>query len=114
MNRMFGVSLVVAVGALAAVFGASVATGGQPAAKSFRAVLTAADEVPSCATATNASRGNFTAMVVDAAAGTVEWKLVANNLPADIVAAHIHLAPFGVAGGVVQPLPPTPGAENGV
>ena len=38
----------------------------------------------------------------------------ANNLPGDIVAAHIHLAPFGVAGPVVQPLPPTPGAENGV
>lgn len=114
MNRMFGVSLVFAVAALAAVFGASVATGGQPPANTFRAVLTAADEVPHCATATNASRGNFTAMVVDEAAGTVEWKLVANNLPGDIVAAHIHLAPFGVAGPVVQPLPPTPGAENGV
>lgn len=96
------------------MFGVSVATGGQPSAASFNAVLTAADEVPLCATATNASRGHFSAHVVDATTGTVEWKLVANNLPGDIVAAHIHRNPFGVAGPVIQPLPPTIGAENGV
>jgi hypothetical protein len=77
-------------------------------------VLTAEDEVPLCAAATNASRGHFVAHVVDATAGTVEWELVASNLPGDIVAAHIHVAPFGVPGPVVQGLPPTAGAENGV
>ena len=49
---------------------AAVATGGQPPAKSFTAVLTAEDEVPLCAAATNASRGHFVAHVVDATAGT--------------------------------------------
>jgi len=114
MSRMFSVSLVFAATVLATVFGVSVATGGQPAATSFSAVLTADDEVPLCAAATSASRGHFEAKVVDAVAGTVEWKLVANNLPGDIVAAHIHRQVFGVAGPVVQPLPPTAGAENGV
>ncbi|HEU0304171.1 MAG TPA: CHRD domain-containing protein [Gaiellaceae bacterium] len=114
MSRTFAVAFAFATAVLAALFVVSVATGGQPPATNFSAVLTAEDEVPLCATATNASRGHFAAHVVDATAGTVEWTLVANNLPGDIVASHIHRAPFGVAGPVVQPLPPTPGAENGV
>jgi CHRD domain len=110
MKKLFSV-LVLAVVALMA---ATVAIGAKPPAKSFVAVLTSGEEVPGCAAATNAARGNFVAMVVDEATGTVEWMLIANNLPGDIVAAHIHLAPKGVAGPVVQPLAPTPGAENGV
>jgi CHRD domain len=86
----------------------------QPPADTFRAVLNADEEVPLCAAATNAARGNFVAHVVNEATGTVEWTLVANNLPGNIVAAHIHIAPKGVAGPVVQGLPPTPGEENGV
>ena len=67
----------------------------------FSAVLTAEDdEVPHCAPSTNASRGHLVVHVVDIAAGTAEWKLVGNNLPGDIIAAHIHFAPFGVAGPV--------------
>jgi hypothetical protein len=85
-----------------------------PAPTTFIAVLTADEEVPHCAAATNASRGLAIFHVTDEATGTVEWKLVANNLPGTPVAAHIHLAPKGTAGGVVQPLPPTPGEENGV
>jgi hypothetical protein len=114
MSRMFSLALVFAAAVLAALFGVSVATSGQPPAMSFSAVLTAEDEVPHCAPSTNASRGHLVVHVVDIAAGTAEWKLVGNNLPGDIIAAHIHFAPFGVAGPVVQPLPPTPGAENGV
>jgi hypothetical protein len=98
----------------AGVVVAAVAWAGQPPAKTFVAVLSAAEEVPQCAAATKAARGNFVAHVVDEATGTVEWKLVANNLPGTIVAAHIHIAPKGVAGPVVQATPPTPGAENGV
>ena len=52
--------------------------------------------------------------VSDAAAGTVDYTVVANNLPGDITAAHIHVAPTGVAGAIVQPLALEPGAENGV
>ena len=110
MNKLSCV-LVLAVATLVA---ATVAFGAKPPAKSFVAVLTSDEEVPGCATATNSSRGTFVAMVTDQTTGTVEWMLIANNLPGDIVAAHIHLAPKGVAGPVVQPLAPTPGAENGV
>lgn len=85
-----------------------------PPAKTFVAVLNADQEVPHCAQATNASRGHAVFHVRDEALGTVEFKVIANNLPGNIVAAHIHLAPKGVAGPIVQPLPPTPGVEHGV
>ena len=110
MRRAFSILLVVATGLVAAV----VAAAGQPPATTFAAVLTADQEVPACAIATGAARGHFVAHVVDAAAGTVEWRLVANNLPGSTTAAHIHSAPAGVPGGVVQPLTFAAGAENGV
>jgi hypothetical protein len=109
MGKLFALMMVV-IGLVTA----AVASGAQPPAKTFVAVLTAAQEVPLCAPATNAARGSFVAHVTDEATGTVEWKLVANNLPGNVVAAHIHIAPKGVAGPIVQPTPPTPGAENGV
>ncbi len=110
MNRLSSV-LALAAAVLAT---AAVAFGAQPPASTFVAVLSSDEEVPQCAAATNAARGNFVAHVVNEATGTVEWKLVANNLPGNIIAAHIHVAPKGVAGPVVQPTQPTPGAENGV
>ena len=111
MNRVRAV--VVAAG-LALLTSPAVAGADQPAARTFLAVLSAEEEVPLCATATNAARGQALFHVVDEATGEVRYKLVANNLPGDIVAAHIHLAPAGVPGPVVQPLALTPGAENGV
>jgi hypothetical protein len=99
---------------LAALVVVAIATAAKPPAKTFVAVLTADQEVPLCVPATNASRGVFVAHVTDEATGTVRWKLVANNIPGDITAAHIHIAPKGVPGPIVQPTLPTPGEENGV
>ena len=110
MRKLYGILMV----ALASLLMVNVAMAAQPPATTFVAVLSAKEEVPACSQATNAARGLFGAHVVDEATGTVEWKLVANNLPGNIIAAHIHEAPAGVAGPVVQPLPPTPGEENGV
>jgi hypothetical protein len=86
----------------------------QPAETTFVAVLSPENEVPACTAATNAAGGSFVAHVVDETAGTVEWKLVAHDLPGNIIAAHIHIAPKGVAGPILQPLALTPGMENGV
>ena len=110
MNRFFGLGLLSAV-ALVVV---AVALAAQPRAKTFVAVLSASEEVPLCATATNASRGHFTAHVVDETTGTVEYKVVASNLPGSLTVGHIHFAPTGVAGPVVQALAIVPGADNGV
>jgi CHRD domain len=85
-----------------------------PEPKTFVAVMSAADEVPLCAQADNSARGVAVFHVVDEATGLVSYKVVANNLPGDIVAAHIHIAPPGVPGPILQPLALTPGAENGV
>jgi CHRD domain len=99
---------------LAMLFAATVALAEPPAPRTFVAVLTAEDEVPLCAPAGNDARGVVVFHVLDAASGLVTYKLVANNIPGDITAAHIHIAPKGTPGPVVQPLPLTPGAEQGV
>jgi CHRD domain len=106
--------VLVPAAAVALLASPAVAVADQPPAQTFVAVLSAGEEVPTCALATNAARGLAVFHVVDEASGTVAYKLVANNLPGDIIAAHIHIAPPGVAGPVVQALPPDPGAENGV
>ena len=97
--------------ALAAV---GVAVADAPPPTTFVASMDTAQEVPGCPAAGNEARGLAIFHVVDQATGTVEFKLIANNLPGNIVAAHIHLAPRGVAGNVVQATPPTAGEENGV
>jgi hypothetical protein len=104
----------VLAGAAAALVAVGIGFAAEPPATTFVATMTADEEVPHCASATNAARGLAVFHVVDEATGTVEFKIVANNLPGDVIAAHIHIAPKGVAGPVVQATPPTPGAENGV
>jgi len=107
-----------AVGITAAVltFAAftNVASADKPAVTTFIAVLSSGEETGVCAGISDSARGVAVFHVTDEATGTVEWRLVANNLPGNTSAAHIHRAPAGVAGGVVQPLPVTPGSENGV
>lgn len=107
-------AIALATGALTFAVMGIAATAGAPPRSTFVVVLNAAEEVPQCAAATNASRGVAIFHVTDEATGTVEYTLVANNLPGDITNAHIHLAPKGVAGGVTQGLSPTAGEENGV
>jgi CHRD domain len=110
VTKLHGLLLVL----LATALVPPVALADVPAPTTFVAVLSADNEVPHCAAADNSARGAAEFHVVDQSAGTVEYKVVANNLPGSIIAAHIHLAPAGVAGSVVQPLPPTPGAQGGV
>ena len=100
--------------ALVALLVAPAAGADQPAPTTFVAVLSAGAEVPHCAAATNAARGVAIFHVVDEATGTVEYKIVANNLPGTPFASHIHLAPTGSPGPIIQPLALMPGAENGV
>src|SRR5688572_2802656 len=85
-----------------------------PAQTTFVVVLDAESEVPQCGPATNASRGVAIFRVTDETSGTVQYKLVANNIPGNTTAAHIHAGVEGQPGGVVQPLPFTPGSEGGV
>jgi CHRD domain len=106
--------LAVLVAGLATLIAATAALADPPAPRTFVAVLTAEDEVPLCAPAGTDARGVAVFHVVDEATGLVEYKLVANNLPGTITAAHIHIAPTGTPGPVVQPLPLSPGDEEGV
>jgi len=110
--RLLAIASVSAVLAFASM--ASTATADQPAATTFIAVLTSDQETGPCAGFSNSARGVAVFHVRDEAAGTVEWRLVANNLPGTDVAAHIHRGPPGVAGPVVQPLLFAPTDENGV
>jgi hypothetical protein len=107
MKRFCAALGIIAVSAVASLPFAGAA---QPPATTFVAVLSAEEEVPLCAQATNAARGVAIFHVRD---GTVDFKIVANNLPGEVTAAHIHQVPPD-PGPIVQPLPPTPGAENGV
>jgi hypothetical protein len=108
--------LLVALGVVVAstVTAAPLALAAPPPTKTFVVVLNAADEVPLCEFATNAARGLAVLKVRDEASGTVEFKIVANNLPGILAAAHIHHAPRGVAGPIDQALPVMFGADNGV
>ena len=103
--------LAVAAAALVVVAGVRAAA---PEPKTFVAVLSAEDEVPLCAEAGNSSRGVAVFHVLNEETGLVSYRLVANNLPGDTAAAHIHIAPPGVPGGIVQELAFPAGAESGV
>jgi Cu/Zn superoxide dismutase len=94
--------------------GTALAASKGQSSKTLVVVMKADEEVPHCDPATNAARGNAVFRITDASTGTVTYKLVANNLPGDITAAHIHQSPAGQPGAIVQPLSLTAGATNGV
>jgi len=110
MRRLYA-ALAAAVIGLVAV---PVALADKPAPRTFVVVLTAEEEVPRCAAAGNNSRGVAIFKVRDEATGLVSYKVVANNIPGTITAAHIHPGAKGVANPPIQSTPLTPGAENGV
>jgi len=110
--RRLAIAFTSAVLAFAAMAGTAVAE--QPAATTFVAVLSADEETGTCAGISNSARGLAVFHVTDEATGTVEWRLVANNLPGTTSAAHIHVGPPGVAGPVVQALAGVAGNEQGV
>jgi CHRD domain len=88
-----------------------------PHARTFAVHLSAADEVPLCAHTNHGDRGVALFRIVDAASGTVEYKVISTDLPGEIVGSpgiHIHgPAPAGATAPVVQPLTLT-GAEVGI
>jgi hypothetical protein len=110
MKRLWVALGVIAAASLAAL---PFAVADQPPSKTFDAALSEDEEVPLCAPATNASGGNANFHVRDD--GTVDFRLVANNLPGTVSLAHIHIAPVGVPGPIVQNLaPPFRKTENGI
>jgi len=111
MKKLAVLSCLVLVGL---VVGAGPAVAEKPPTKTFVVVMTAAQEVPLCAVADRTDHGVAIFHVLNEAQGTVAYMLVSTNLPGDLTAAHIHLAPVGVSGGVVQPLPLRPGVQKGV
>jgi len=111
MKKLAVLTCLVLVGLVA---GAGPALADKPPRKTFVVVMTAANEVPRCQVADRTDRGVAIFHVVDEASGTVRYQLVATDLPGDLSAAHIHLAPVGVPGPVLQPLALEPGAEKGL
>jgi hypothetical protein len=114
-RRRTSMRLLLAV-ALVAVMGmaTTVVVAAEPTVPTvFVVPLSAAEEVPLCEAAGPDARGVAIFRVVDEAAGTVEYMIIATDLPGTLTGAHIHVGPAGVAGPVVQDLPLT-GAESGV
>jgi Cu/Zn superoxide dismutase len=112
MTRRICVVLALLAVALAAA--QSSAFAGAKSANKLVVALTTSDEVPLCQSATDDARGKAVIRVTDATAGTVKYRLSVNNLPGDIIGAHIHQAPAGTPGPIVQPLELNTGAKNGV
>jgi hypothetical protein len=110
--RRLGIAFGTVVLTFAAMAGTAAAD--RPAASTFIAVLNSDNETGVCAGISASARGVAVFHVTDEATGTVEWTLVANNLPGTTSAAHIHRGQPGVAGPVVQPLTFPAGNENGV
>src|SRR5437879_12746391 len=109
--RRLGIAFTSGILAFGAMAGTAIAE--QPAPTTFVAVLDTDQETTTCPKS-NSARGLAVFHVTDEATGTVEWRLVANNLPGTTSAAHIHVGPPGVAGPVVQPLAGVAGNEQGV
>jgi hypothetical protein len=99
--------LLVGVGALGLGLVLAGAAGARSQATTVRveAALSAANETPTPKGDVSAARGTFTATLTKSATGAVlAWRLEFSNLSGNAIAAHIHVAPRGVAGPVRVPL----------
>lgn len=109
MKKVCGLLAAVAAVAVTMIAFAGFASGAPPEAKTFVAVLSG-----ECAQAENNWRGVAIFHVTD---GTVEYRIVVNNLSAPVIAGHIHsltlLAQDPASLGIVQDLHAT-GSGNGV
>ena len=89
---------------------AAIIDGADQGGRPLTATLTGAAEVPN----PGDPDGSGTALItLNEGQGTVCWLLTVSNI-APATAAHIHIAPAGVAGPVIIPLsPPTSGSSSG-
>jgi CHRD domain len=109
--------LLVGIGAVGLGLVLAGAAGARSQATTVRiaADLAAANETPTPKGDVSAARGTFTATLTKSATGAVmTWRLEFSNLSGNAIAAHIHVAPRGVAGPVRVPLcaPCTSGATG--
>ena len=111
MRKLFLILGVVIASTFA--FGSTAATAAPPAPRNFVVTMNANDEVPRCAAGSITDRGVAIFHVTDQSAGTVRYLIVSTDLPGQIILAHIHKAPKGVAAPPAQPLDLT-GAQFGV
>ena len=102
----------IAIALLATLAFAPSAVAAPPEAQTFTAILSGDNEVP----ARDTSARGF-AIFHLSEDGTISYKLIVANID-NVVASHIHIAPAGVNGPVVQflfgPVPAAGGPSNGV
>lgn len=104
-HRRRGLPLIVVATLVLTLFAATpAAAGGRP----FSTTLSGPNEVP----AGDPDATGTATVWINPGTGTVCYEWSVSNAATPIVAAHIHHAVAGVAGGVVVPLPPT-GASSG-
>ena len=102
-----GRTLLLATAVVGIAFVVTAGASARPQATSIqiRTVMNAAQEVPAPTGDVSGARGAFTATVTKAGTGaSVAWQMSFSGLTGDAVAAHIHQAATGSAGGVVLAL----------
>lgn len=102
--RFRSVALLAAVTAAVALVASPASAGGRP----FTTTLTGAAEVPGPGDPDGSGTAELT---VNAGTAEVCWTITVANVD-PITAAHIHVAPAGVAGPVVVPLSPDSGCRT--